>query len=255
MDRERGKGEKEIHPDGNTTFSGYRHCWKAAHLKPTAGKASVSRPACACRRKKTQQDACAAPLQTNAHSCQLCTAADFILPCAHEDGVAREGREWEQRNHHSSKPLQTRKRGNKCITLYVEGTQACHLPNKVGRDHACSIERAALRGEQARDKAYCLAALAPSILLSPTYKLAGAPRDAATPSPAGPVQGGGMEQPLGTSPAWEARRGRGSCGVHARARPSGREGNRQRQAAKGQAGDRNKVSTNAGTPGLSCRQR
>ena len=32
------------------------------------------------------------------------------------------------------------------------------------------------------------------------------------------------------------------------AQPSGREGNRQRQAAKGQAGDRNKVSTNAGTP-------
>lgn len=32
------------------------------------------------------------------------------------------------------------------------------------------------------------------------------------------------------------------------AQPSGREGNRQRQAAEGQAGDRNKVSTNAGTP-------
>lgn len=32
------------------------------------------------------------------------------------------------------------------------------------------------------------------------------------------------------------------------AQPTGREGNRQRQAAKGQAGDRNKVGTNAGTP-------
>lgn len=170
---------------------------------------------CECaQQKKTHRDARAAPLHTNPHSCQLSTTAAFILACAHEDGVAREGRECEQHNHRPSKPLQARQRGNKCITLYLEGTQACHL-NEVGQDKNCSVERAALRGEQAQDKAYCVAGLAPSILLSPLYKPAGTLGDAAVPSLAGPTQGGGTEQPLGTSAAWEGTRGRGRHGVHA----------------------------------------
>ena len=173
------------------------------------------------------------------------------MACAHEDGTASEGREQEQNSHHLSKPPQARKRGNKCVTLYLEGTQACHLLNEVGQDQACSIERAAHGGEQAQDKAYCLAGLAPSILLSPTYKPAGALGDTATPSLAGPKQGGGtvaMCLPRHISSLGGHEGTRQPQRAHTRARPSGREGNRQRQAAKGQAGDRNKVSTNAGTP-------
>lgn len=167
------------------------------------------------KKKKPHRDAHAAPLHTNPCSCQLSTTAAFILACAHEGGAAREGREREQHNHHPSKPLQARKRGEECVTLYLKGTQACQFLNEVGQDQACSIERAALGGEQAQDKAYCSAGLAPSILLSPAYKPAGTLGDDATPSLAGPTQGSGTEQSLGTSPAWEGTRGRGSRGVHA----------------------------------------
>lgn len=123
------------------------------------------------------------------------------------DGAATEGREQEQNNHRPSKPLQTQKRGNKYVTLYPEETQACHLLTEIGQDQACSAERAAIRGGQAQDKAYCLAGLAPSILLSLTYKPAGSLGDTATRSLAGPVQGSGTEQPLGVSPAGEGMRG------------------------------------------------
>lgn len=61
----------------------------------------------------------------------------------------------------------------------------------------------------------CVAGLVPSILLFLMYQPAGTLGNTATPSLAGHVQSGGMEQPLGTSPAWEGTRGRGSCGMWA----------------------------------------
>lgn len=142
-------------------------------------------------------------------------------------GAATEGREQEQHSHHPSKPLQARKRNNKYVTLHPERTQACHSPNEVGQDQACSAERAALRGGQAQYKAYCLAGLAPSVLLSLTYKPAGSLGDTATPSLAGPVAGRWrraspwyISSPGGDEGTRQPQR---AC-FHAQ--PTGREGNR-----------------------------
>lgn len=52
----KGKGaeEKGINPDGNTTFSVYRHCGKAARLKSTTGKANASMRVCTAEEKRTE---------------------------------------------------------------------------------------------------------------------------------------------------------------------------------------------------------
>lgn len=156
-----------------------------------------------------QKDACAATLHKNPHSCQLSTAAALKQRCAREDAAAGEGRDKEQNSHHPPKPLHARKRGNKRATLYLEGIQACHLLNEVGEDQACPIESSS-QGTAGTGQSIlfsCLTRLVPSILLPLTYK--------ATPSLVGPAQGGGGEQPLGTSPAREGTRGRGSHSVRA----------------------------------------
>lgn len=50
----KGREEKGIHLDGNTTYSRYRHCWKAAHLKSTTGKAKSSRPTRVAEKNPTE---------------------------------------------------------------------------------------------------------------------------------------------------------------------------------------------------------
>lgn len=214
VEGKRWKGEKrreytqmETWPTVVTDTVGKQLIWSQQQARPRLQGQYV------WQKKNNLWDARAAPLRTDPCSCQLSTTAAFILACAHEDGSASEGREQEQNSNCPSKPLQARKRGNKCVTLYLEGTQACHLLNEAWQDQVRSIERTGLRREQAQDKAYGLAGLAPSILLPSTYKAAGALGDTATPSLAGPTQGSGTEQPLGTSPAWEGTRGRGSRGV------------------------------------------
>lgn len=72
VEEEWEKGEKGICPDGNTTFNGYRHCWKAARLKSTTGKANSSRPACAAEKKKPNTEMHVQPL-----CIQIPTAALF----------------------------------------------------------------------------------------------------------------------------------------------------------------------------------
>lgn len=154
-----------------------------------------------------QKDACAATLHKNHHSCQLSTTAALKQRCAHEDAAAGEGREKEQNSHHPLKTSSCKEKGQQACHTVLGGT--CHHLNEVGEDQACPIESSS-QGTAGTGQSIlfsCLTRLVPSILLPLTYK--------ATPSLVGPAQGGGGEQPLGTSPAREGTRGRGSHSVRA----------------------------------------
>lgn len=151
----RGKGDKTIHPDGKMTFSGYRHYWKSTRLKSTAGKASASMSACAAE-KSPLSCTCSPSAHKSLQLPAFCHSS-FHLGLCTWGWSWWWGKEERAKHDHPSKPLLARKRCNKCVTLYLEGTQACHLLNEVGQDQACSIKRLVLKGEKAKDKAYCLA--------------------------------------------------------------------------------------------------